>query len=135
VYNCRASIIAYAKAQNCIRRRSSRFWSKGGRKKRRRQGKEGTVCEIFNGTRVFAIKPDRKPNANNKSGKTGVSWDKSKQRWHAVIEVQRKRINLGYFKNLEEAIDARATGEQKYYAPIFAQYQAAESEAKSAPSN
>lgn len=84
---------------------------------------------------IFRMNFQRNPSVNNTSGRTGVSWDKSKQRWRVAIGVQRKRINLGYFKNLEEAIDARATGEQKYYAPIFAQYQAAESEAKSAPSN
>lgn len=84
--------------------------------------KEGTVCKVFNGTQIFAITPDRNPSVNNTSGRTGVSWDKSKQRWRVAIGVQGKRINLGYFKNLEEAIDARAAGEQKYYAPIFSKY-------------
>lgn len=52
VYNCRASITAYAKAQNCIRGRSSRFWSKGGRKKEKTAGERplpprSVCCHFF----------------------------------------------------------------------------------------
>lgn len=45
---------------------------------------------------------------NNRSGVTGVSWASRNKSWHAYIYVSRSRIDLGYFKTLEEAKKARA---------------------------
>lgn len=52
---------------------------------------------------------------NNKSGRTGVAWVEKQQKWRARIGVERKDINLGYFDTFEEACDARAAGEIKYF--------------------
>lgn len=51
---------------------------------------------------------------NNKSGTVGVSWSNSKQRWRAVITVNRKKIHLGFFENNERAIAAREAANRKY---------------------
>jgi len=51
---------------------------------------------------------------NNKSGTVGVSWSNSKQRWRAVITVNRKKIHLGFFENKERAIAAREAANRKY---------------------
>lgn len=51
---------------------------------------------------------------NNTSGVTGVSWDKSKNKWVAQIHVNRKHINLGRFDNPLDAAAARKRAEIKY---------------------
>lgn len=44
--------------------------------------------------------------SNNTSGFRGVGWNKEKSRWVARIAVNLKRKHLGFFKNLEDAINA-----------------------------
>lgn len=50
----------------------------------------------------------------NKSGRIGVSWHKTTNRWCAGIRVNSKRIYLGYFKNFQDAVRARSDAEEKY---------------------
>jgi len=52
--------------------------------------------------------------SNNKSGVCGVYWYKSKKLWQAYITINYKRKHLGYFKDLDEAIDARKAAESNY---------------------
>ena len=52
---------------------------------------------------------------NNTSGIKGVSWHKHKKRWHATIFANNKRINVGYFKILEEAKKAIDVARLKYH--------------------
>lgn len=37
------------------------------------------------------------------------------QKYYAYIMVNRKQIPLGYYDKLEDAIDARKVGEEKYF--------------------
>jgi len=53
--------------------------------------------------------------SNNKSGKTGVCWLESKSAWHAYIYKNNKKIDLGYFISLDDAIVARKGAELQYY--------------------
>lgn len=53
--------------------------------------------------------------SSNTSGHIGVSWDKATQKWLAQIQINRKKINLGRFHNLEDAIAARKAAELKYH--------------------
>ena len=53
--------------------------------------------------------------ANNTSGHIGVCWDKEREKWKAQIAVDRKRLFLGSFTNLDDAIAARKAGEAKYH--------------------
>lgn len=58
---------------------------------------------------------------NNTSGITGVSWDKNRNKWHVMISVNHKNINLGRFDSLEEARKVRRKAEKIYhkeYSPI-----------------
>lgn len=50
----------------------------------------------------------------NTSGTTGVCYRKDSGKWRARIMVDDKMINLGSFKNKEDAISARAEAELKY---------------------
>lgn len=52
---------------------------------------------------------------NNKSGVTGVSWDKNLNKWTAYINVDNIRHYLGSFDSFENAKYAREKGEEKYH--------------------
>lgn len=52
---------------------------------------------------------------NNTSGTTGVSWSSSNSKWRAYIKIDRKNINLGYYIDINEAIEARKKAEIKYF--------------------
>lgn len=51
----------------------------------------------------------------NKSGKTGVSWDKAKNGWRAHITKNRKRYELGIFKDFESAVLQRKKAELEHH--------------------
>lgn len=51
---------------------------------------------------------------NNKSGFVGVSWAKHKGQWMASISVAGKKINLGYYELIDDAISARKLANEKY---------------------
>ena len=55
------------------------------------------------------------PSKNNTSGKTGVSWNKSRMKWEAYIWHNKKKIFLGGYLSKEEAIAARKEAEIKYF--------------------
>lgn len=50
----------------------------------------------------------------NKSGHIGISYNKKTNRWLARIGGNHKRVNLGSFDNLEDAIEARRIAEINY---------------------
>ena len=53
--------------------------------------------------------------ANNKSGVKGVSWDKKKQMWVAMITKGRVQKFLGYFRTIPEAAAARRAAETEHH--------------------
>ncbi len=48
----------------------------------------------------------------NKSGVTGVTWDREKSKWAAHIYINYKTIRLGRFKSKADAVKARWQGEK-----------------------
>ena len=58
------------------------------------------------------IKNSRK-RVNNRSGVTGVSWDRVNGKWHATIRSAYRTMNLGRFDKLEDAAKARADAEKR----------------------
>lgn len=56
-----------------------------------------------------------KKRINNKSGVTGVYFDKSINKWRAKMMVCGKNINLGIHKDIDLAITARKKAEVKYH--------------------
>ena len=52
---------------------------------------------------------------DNTSGFKGINFDKKKNLWVARISVDKKRIYLGRFKDLSDAIKARKLAEEKYW--------------------
>ena len=61
---------------------------------------------------------------NNKSGYVGVIWHIRNKKWTARISVNTKLINIGSFKTLEEAVQARDNYiiENKLPHPLSTQY-------------
>ena len=48
---------------------------------------------------------NRRKQSNNTSGHTGVSWMKSSNKWRVEIHINSKKIYLGLYDDLNEAID------------------------------
>ena len=60
--------------------------------------------------------------STNKSGVTGVHWNKEKESWDSYINVDMKRIHLGRTSDKEEAIRWRKAAEVKYgFSPYHGQ--------------
>ena len=53
--------------------------------------------------------------SHNKSGHIGVSWFELQKKWTVYIKVDKKNKWLGCYKNLDDAIAARKSGEKQYY--------------------
>lgn len=54
-------------------------------------------------------------NSMNRNGVAGITFDKLSNKWNAYIGINYKRINLGYFKVKQDAIEARKKAEKKYF--------------------
>lgn len=63
----------------------------------------GNLREVTHGENM----KNRSLQRNNASGVSGVSWNKSRQRWEAYIKVEGSRIPLGFWESREEASAAR----------------------------
>ena len=50
----------------------------------------------------------------NTSGVTGVSWVKAREKWMAMISVEGRNKNLGYFQSIDDAKAARAEASTRY---------------------
>jgi hypothetical protein len=55
---------------------------------------------------------NRRLNANNRSGVSGVRWIAKHQRWSAMIGGGHRKKNLGSFLTFDEAVAARRAGEK-----------------------
>ena len=51
---------------------------------------------------------------NNTSGYTGVSYEKKAKKWRSYLNINNKKVRLGYFNNKEEAARARREAERFY---------------------
>ena len=74
------------------------------------------------GTSLYAISPDKKKRNDNTSGVTGVYYVKRTKSWTASIQLSGKSIYLGYFKDKQDAINARKEAEEEYFKPILEKY-------------
>nr|DAF78407.1 MAG TPA: homing endonuclease [Caudoviricetes sp.] len=51
---------------------------------------------------------------NNKSGVTGVSWDRRSKKWRAQITLFKRNIHLGEFNSFDMAVKVRREAEEFY---------------------
>ena len=57
---------------------------------------------------------NQKLRANNTSGHMGVSWDKRDRKWQAQIMRDGRRMHLGYFARIEDAVAARKAAQERH---------------------
>lgn len=58
---------------------------------------------------------NRRKTDKNKSGQVGVYWSKPAQKWCAQISKQNKRVYLGSYSDINDAIAARQRAEKELY--------------------
>lgn len=58
---------------------------------------------------------NRSIQSNNTSGITGVNWDKSRNKWRVQIALNKKHKTLGFYENIEDAIQVRRQAEIDYF--------------------
>ena len=51
----------------------------------------------------------------NSSGYKGVNWHKASKKWEARIGFKNKRIHLGFFKNIKDAVNIYNVSAIKFY--------------------
>jgi hypothetical protein len=75
---------------------------------------DNRLCNLRDVSRTDNCQNISLPN-HNKSGHMGVSWIRSHNCCTVYVKVNKKNKWLGYYKNLNDAIEARKEGEKKYY--------------------
>lgn len=68
---------------------------------------DNRICNLREANYVENGRNQNKLFKHNTSGYTGVVFDKSKDRWLARIQILGETINIGSFKTMEEAVEAR----------------------------
>ena len=53
--------------------------------------------------------------SNNTSGRKGVSWDKSRNKWTVSITYNKKTHHIGRYDSFEDAVKAREEAEKIYH--------------------
>ena len=76
-------------------------------------GTDNRWCNLREVNRTINNQNARK-RIDNKSGITGVSWETRDNHWRVEINVNRKKIVLGYFDNIFDAACARKNANIKY---------------------
>lgn len=80
-----------------------------------RNKKDNRKCNLRNTDKsVNAFNCKRR--TTNKSGVTGVWYRKDTNKWCAEIKKDNKKISLGCYENIEDAVKARKKAEELYYA-------------------
>ena len=57
---------------------------------------------------------NKRKRSDNKSGVTGVSWDGRLNKWVVQLGLDRMRVFIQSFDDMQDAIDARKLAEKKY---------------------
>lgn len=63
--------------------------------------------------RICTLVENLQNKKSNTSGRAGVNWYKTKNKWQAQIQINGKKKNLGYFINFDDAVRARELAEQE----------------------
>ena len=53
--------------------------------------------------------------SSNRSGEKGVCWSKRECKWRVVVVTRRRQIHLGYFSDIEDAVNAARNGRKMYH--------------------
>lgn len=61
-------------------------------------------------------------NKKNTSGCSGVTWQASRNKYLVTVCVSGKRMNMGRYSDLHDAVRARKAAEQKFYGEFASSY-------------
>ena len=70
----------------------------------------------------LALIGSKKVRKNNTSGVTGVNYIKNIKKWRASIMFKGRKIELGCYSKIDDAIKARKEAEEKYFKTILEKY-------------
>lgn len=76
-------------------------------------GTDNRIVNLRDVTNAENHRNQRRP-INNSSGTIGVCWHSYRKAWSSRINLNGKRVNLGYFDDINEAIATRKTAEVEY---------------------
>jgi hypothetical protein len=62
---------------------------------------------------------NRRVASRNKSGCSGVHWNKKAKKWAVCIRYKGKLLHIGHFESLENAISSRMVAESLYWGSSF----------------
>ena len=97
--------------------RSGRVHSCGCKYKETRSECTKARKDIADHTSISSLVSSKKTKVNNTSGHTGVYYDKRSEKWNAYINFKKKRYNLGYFHDIEDAVKERRLAEERLHDP------------------
>lgn len=73
------------------------------------------LLDLFKSKFPKRIKMNRGLRRDNTTGYTGVVWSNASGKYLANIKINQKRIHLGTFSKIEDAVKARREAEEKYF--------------------
>ncbi len=77
--------------------------------------------QLIDNTNIDLINK-KQANANSKTGIRGVCFIKSKKKYKAFLYINKQYHFLGYYDDINKAIEARKEAEEKYFTPILEKY-------------
>lgn len=78
--------------------------------------------DLIESTSLSSLILSKKLNKRNKSGFTGVWFNRRTEKWEAIINFKKTRYYLGRFDNIADAIDAREKAEKEIHDPMIFQH-------------
>jgi hypothetical protein len=75
---------------------------------------DNRICNLRDVSRKHNME-NKKIYKTNKSGFSGITWHSRDKKWNVRIGHNNQRISLGYFENLDDAVDARKKAEMQIY--------------------
>ncbi|MDD9147811.1 hypothetical protein OYT88_04510 [Sporolactobacillus sp. CQH2019] len=88
----------------------------------RRETEQANLRKIYDDQRINNVNVSlitAKKRKDNKTGIKGVCYRQKINKYAAYIGVNGKQIQLGQFKNIDDAIKVRKVAEEKYYKPLL----------------
>jgi hypothetical protein len=74
---------------------------------------DNRLCNLRGVSRVENCK-NKALSVRNNSGTNGVGFNKASNKWQARITVDKKLVHLGFFDNVEDAVNARRSADMRY---------------------
>ena len=98
-------------AHRCVWALKYGYWPKSMIDHINRDKSDNRICNLRPADALLN-RLNRGVERRNKSGHTGIYWNKHGKKWHAQIKRGQLRIHLGMFDSLDDAVEARRLAEK-----------------------